>query len=396
MLKLIKNDDKNKDNITHKKISFGKACIVILIIFIATMILARYVADKEFRQYVDTNILQKEVSSENLNTIDINSENNPTICAIDNHIAVLSKSILEFYDTNAKLVNKIDINLASPITASCGSHLILAENSGNKIYAIKSTNLAWQTQVSGTITRINVNKNGYVSVIVSNTSYKSLVIVFDNDGNEIFKTYLAKTFATCTDISQDNKYLAIGEVDYSGTIIKSTVKIVSTDSAIKDSANAIVYQYNSDADEIITNIKYSDKQNAICMFNSYIQNVSPTGDTRVFDVNQDTIFMDCNLEGNLILVEKQSSGLFSYDYQMKIISTLGAKSNLFILSNSMPKNIDVAGKNICINYGNEVQFVNDNGWLIKRYTPHSEIKDIVLADGIAGIIYKDEIDVIKL
>lgn len=396
MLKLIKNDDKNKDNITRKKISFGKACIVILIIFIATMILARYVADKEFRQYVDTNILQKEVSSENLNTIDINSENNPTICAIDNHIAVLSKSILEFYDTNAKLVNKIDINLASPITASCGSHLILAENSGNKIYAIKSTNLAWQTQVSGTITRINVNKNGYVSVIVSNTSYKSLVIVFDNNGNEIFKTYLAKTFATCTDISQDNKYLAIGEVDYSGTIIKSTVKIVSTDSAIKDSANAIVYQYNSDADEIITNIKYSDKQNAICMFNSYIQNVSPTGDTRVFDVNQDTIFMDCNLEGNLILVEKQSSGLFSYDYQMKIISTLGAKSNLFILSNSMPKNIDVAGKNICINYGNEVQFVNDNGWLIKRYTPHSEIKDIVLADGIAGIIYKDEIDVIKL
>ncbi len=376
--------------------SFGKICILLLIILVITIVIARYIADENFRQSIDSNIFHKEVSSENLNTIEINSEYNPTIVALNNNIAVLSKSVLNIYNSSGKVINSININLYSPLKASNGNYLALAESNGNKLYLIKNSSLAWQTKVDGTISRINVNDNGYVSVIVTNTTYKSVIILFDNNGNELFKTYLSQTFAICSDLSPDNRYLAIGEVDYSSTIIKSFVRIISTEKVSTDPNNSTVNRYESEASEIITNIKYADKQNAVCMFTSYIQNITPTGDNRLFELNNDTIFADINNTSTITLVEKQSSGLFSYDYQMRTINTLNNSNSLFILSNSMPKTIECISNKVCINYGNEIQITNTKGWLLKRYIPHSEIKQIIIGNNIAGIIYKDEIDIISI
>ena len=47
----------------------------------------------------------------------------------------------------------------------------------------------------------------------------------------------------------NNKYLAIGEVDYSGTIIKSYVKIISVELAKTDPDNSIIYTYESNNGE---------------------------------------------------------------------------------------------------------------------------------------------------
>ena len=37
-----------------------------------------------------------------------------------------------------------------------------------------------------------------------------------------------------------------------------------------------------------------------------------------------------------------------------------------------------------------------NGWLIKKYTSTREIKDIVICDNLAGIIYKDKIELVNI
>ena len=385
-----------KNESKKKAPSFGKVCIIGLIIIVITIIFARYTADEGFRQSVDSNIFRTELTSDNLNTIEINSEYNPTIVALNNSIAVLSKSVLNIYKSSGKVINSINVNLYSPLKASNGNYLALAESNGNKLYLIKNNSLAWQIKVDGTISRINVNNNGYVSVIVTNTSYKSVVILFDNNGNELFKNYLSQTYAICTDLSPDNRYLAIGEVDYSGTLIKSYVRMISTEKVSVDADNSIVNRYESEANEIITNIKFSDKQNAVCMFTSYVQNITPTNNSRLFDINNDTIFIDINNTSTITLIEKQSSGLFSYDYQMRTINTLNNSNSLFILSNSMPKTIECISDKVCINYGNEIQIINKKGWLLKRYIPHSEIKQIIIGNNIAGIIYKDEIDIISI
>ncbi|MCI8352708.1 MAG: hypothetical protein HFJ58_03780 [Clostridia bacterium] len=55
------------------------------------------------------------------------------------------------------------------------------------------------------------------------------------------------------------------------------------------------------------------------------------------------------------------------------------------------------GDNIALNLGSRIDFINTNGWLIKRYISQREVQDIVLAEQIAGIIYsKDKVEITSL
>lgn len=66
------------------------------------------------------------------------------------------------------------------------------------------------------LSQISINKNGYVAVTVVDTSYKTVIEMYDNQGNRLFKTFLSSTRVISTTISNDNKYLAIAEIDTSG------------------------------------------------------------------------------------------------------------------------------------------------------------------------------------
>ena len=49
-----------------------------------------------------------------------------------------------------------------------------------------------------------------------------------------------------------------------------------------------------------------------------------------------------------------------------------------------------------INFGTEVLFINNYGWLIKKYTSSQEIQSITISNNLAGIIYKDKIEFLNL
>ena len=59
--------------------SVGKIIAFILIAFVIIIVLARYATDEEYRSFIDANIFKKQVSEENLTTIEINPDSNPLI-----------------------------------------------------------------------------------------------------------------------------------------------------------------------------------------------------------------------------------------------------------------------------------------------------------------------------
>lgn len=372
---------------------------VFVLVFIATLIIitiARYITDEDFRYDIDTNLLKKEISEENLNTIEIDSDTNPSIFAYDKYITVLSKNKLSEYTSDGKVAAELDVNISVPLVATNEKYMVLAEKDGQRIYLISGSNILWQDNLEGSISRVNVNKNGYVSVIIKTTIYKSVVIFYDFNGTEVFRTYLSTNYAVCTSVSTNNKYLAIGEVDYSGTIIKSYVKILSVDLAQTDPDNSVIYSYESENGEIVTNINYQTKDTAICMFNSYVQKISLDSNERLYDIASDDIFVDTNLKEGYAVVDKQSSGFFSYEYELTIKSTSNKTENLYILNSDLPKTINVSENIMALNLGNEVQVINSNGWLLKKYVSSKQISNVVVGDTIVGIIYKNKIEIINL
>ena len=381
---------------TKKSKSVFKACVIFVLIVFTVFIASRYLIDEEFRSYVDVNILKKELSEINVNTIELNSDTNEYVYAYDKYITVLAKNSLNSYIGNGSLDSKIDVNISVPLVESSGKYMVLAEKNGNKIYLISGQNIIWEKDIEGEISRVCVNKNGYVSAILKNTTYKSVIIVINPEGRDLFKSFLSTNYAVCMDISNNNKYLAVGEINYSGTIVKSYVKIMSIEKAQKDPENSIEYTYESGTSEIITNINYQNREEAICLFNNYIQKVTTKDNSRVYDIGANDVFAEINLDSNVAIINKQSSGLFSYEYKIDIKSPDSKTESLYILKNDVPKTIMASSNIMAVCLANEVEFINTNGWLIKRYTSNKQSKGIVLGDTIAGIIYKNKVEIINL
>ena len=318
------------------------------------------------------------------------------VYAYEKYVLVLEQNSLDFYNRFGNKDGNLDIQISTPLFASKGNYLCIAEKNGQKLYCIQNKNIVWQKDIEGEIKGINVNKNGYVSVIISGTSYKSIVEIYDNNGKELFKRGLSTTTVIDTDISSDNKYLAIAETNFSGVLIQSTIEIVSMENAEKKPDDAIIYKYEADSDNLITNIEYQ-KDSLVCMYDKYIDIIKNKNVTRVFDyTSEDVLFAGINLNSKIIKVIRKSKGFLGKEFQMKIIDTNNINNEIIYEVEQNPKGVYVADNIICINLGTEVLFVNSNGWLIKRYKSSQEIQDVVFSRDIAGIISRNRIELISL
>ena len=80
---------------------------------------------------------------------------------------------------------------------------------------------------------------------------------------------------------------------------------------------------------------------------------------------------------------------------MNIFNINNKSENTYKFNGSI-KSIYTYDEKIAINTGSEIHFIGLNGWLIKKYTSYNEINNVILADNIAGIIYKDRIEIIEI
>lgn len=375
-----------------KMITCISVCSIAIIILILSII---YSFNSFFRTFMDIYIFKKEINSGKLSSIEINPDEDHYSHAYDKYIAVLNKNILYTYNSSGQISAKNEVNISIPIFSSNSKFLVVAENNGSNLYLISGTNILWQNTVDGNINKVVVNKNGYVSVIVSGTSYKSVVVLFDSKGNELFKTYLSSNMAIDADISNDNKYLSIAEIDYSGSIIKSMVKNISIEKATTDPTNSVVYTYNLKENILLTNIKFQDKNTLICMCNDgiYSFNISDFSDKKLIEFD-DYEFIDIHLKNNLLYTSTKNYGFSSNSY-INISNIQNNSINTYELKGSI-KSVYAYGEKIAINTGSQIHFIGLNGWLIKKYDSYNEINNIILGDSIAGIIYKDRIEIIEI
>lgn len=383
-----------KKKLNKKKFAiFIIICIILFSILVSSIV---YCFSPSFRKFIDIYIFRKEIHSDKLPTIEISSNEDYFFHAYDKYITILNKKTLYSYNSSGENIAENNINISTPIFANNNKFLVIAENNGSNIYLISGTNIVWQNTLEGKISKISVNKNGYVSAIISGTSYKSIVISFDTKGNELFKTYISSNLAISADISNDNKYLSIAEIDYSGSIIKSMVKNISIEKAKTDPTNSVVYTYNFNENELLSNIKYQDKNNLVCLTNEniYLLNITDSVDNKIMTIENNYEFIDINLKNHLLYTYNNYFNFSNISY-INILNTQNNSKNIYEFKGTI-KSIYTNEQKIAINNGSEIHFISLNGWLIKKYSSYNQISNIILADSVAGIIYKDEIKIIEI
>ena len=387
----------NKEPKLNKMKITGIMLLVAIIIAIIIVYII-YSNNESFRNYADENILKKNLSDTSLKTIELDDYDKSTVFAYYKYIAVLKENVLTTYNTSGKKENEQEIKITTPLITTKGKNVIIAENNSSKAYFITDNNLKWEKEFEGNISRMSVNSNGYAAIILTGTLYKSVIIVLDEEGNEIFKTYLANTLVEDAAISEDNRYLSYAEINTSGTLIQSNIKTIDTNKAKETPNDAVVGNYQAPQNSLAISVKYQNKTDLICMFDDSICKIKDGQSTKIADIdtkNEKITFYSINLNNVVIKNIEESTGILNTQTTLKIINTANKKENTYKFYGVVKELYSVENK-IALNLGSEVHFVANNGWLIKKYNSNQEIRKIVLSNEIAGLVYRNKIEIIKL
>ncbi len=330
--------------------------------------------NKNARNWIDKYIFRKEITQNRLPTIELEESNNKVYAFNNKYIGVLNKNNFDIYDGTGKKENSLTVEITKPIFNSNGRHLVIAEEKGQKLYLITDKEIAWSKSVEGNIAQVTVNRNGYVAVTIVDTSYKTVVEMYDNQGQLLFKTFLSTTRVVATSISEDNKYLALAEIDTSGTMIQSNIKIFSIEDAKTKAENSIKKIYTGQNNDLIINIKYQEKGKLVCLYTDKITVIKPDETVETISENTDKkiAFASIELSNATVTAEEKSSGLFTADSIVNIINT-DNKSKFTYTTEAVTKEIYTNNNVIALNLGSEVEFINTNGWLNKKYIAEQEI-----------------------
>lgn len=384
---------------TENKINKKKILISILISILVIgiiVIVSLYITNKDAREWIDTKIFRKQVTQNNVSVIELDAGQTSNIYAFNKYIGILNKNKLNIYGNNGNKEIEIDLQINNPIFNSANRFLAIAETKGQKVYLIEDKQVIWENSIEGNISQIHVNESGYVAVIISDTSYKSIIEVFDPKGNELFKRFLSTTMAVDVSISNDNKHLAIAEVNPSGTVIQSNIRIISIEKAKTDPANSEEKNYTSEANRLVTNVNYQNKNKLICMYTDGITMIENDAETTLFENKDKKITLESiELNNNVVTIEEKSSGIFSADSVVNIVN-IENKSTKEYTVNTVIKEFHTEGDIIALNLGTEIEFINTGGWLVKRYIANQEITNITVGNNIAGIIYRDKVEIVNL
>ncbi len=389
------NQDEVKTINKKKIIGVGILLVIICLIIVIYLV---YAANENFRAFMDANILNKSIEQDNLKSITLENYDNSNIFAYSKYIAILKDNTLTTYNSSGKIEAENNIQITNPITTSNGKYLIIAEQDSSKIYLLKDNNIRWEKTLEGNISRISVNSSGYSAIILKGTAYKSVVLLLDDSGNEMFKYYMSSTIAVDASISEDNKYVGIAEVNTSGTLIQSNIKILSIAKAKENPTEAIVYTYNAPLNSLVLNIKYQNKNKLVCEYDNEIHVIKDNVDTKLTDINTDQekiTYYSIELDNNIVKNVEENASLFATNTAIKIINSTTQKENTYKFEGVI-KEMYCCGSKIALNLGSEIHFVDTNGWLIKKYTSNQEVRKIVISNEVAGIIYRNKIELIKL
>lgn len=373
------------------KILIGVAITAVILIIVTVLL---YMLNENAREWINIYILRREVREDDVATIKLDVDKNESIYAFDRYITILCNGKLSLYNSYASKEAELDIAISSPIYDATNNYLAIAEKNGQKLCLVSDGKVLWENKVEGNIIKVNVSRNGIVSVITTGTSYKSIIVTFDKTGKELFKTYRASTIAVDVDVSVDSTRLAIAEVNTSGALIESTVNIVDIEKASTGSAtDSNIYRYKADSNKMITGIKYQEKGQLVCIYNDSIHMIYEDKDTVLLEFSGNAKIADIELKSHIISAEEKSTGLFSAKTEVILKNILTGVDTIYEVDSSV-KEIVCKNNISAINLGTEIHFINLNGWLEKKYTSNQEVKGIVLGNSVAGIMYRDRIKVL--
>ena len=376
----MEDEEKYQRELNIRKIVITSILAIFLIAII--VIFSLYIAEESFRKWVDVNVLRKDIASENVASIDLNVDKNNQIFCYNKYICILNEKNLKLYNQSGENITDISVDINTALFSSNDKYLAIAEKNGQEFCVITDKSYSWRQKVDGEILQIYINKNGYVALVTTDTTYKSIITVYDQTGKQLMRNFLSTTRVIDVTISNDNKNVAFAEMDTSGTLIKSSVKIISIEKAQTKSDESIIYSKEAATSKMILKVQYQDKNDLVCVYDDGINIVKDGKETEVLSKEDGITFMSGILNNNIAYIKEEQVGAFESTSKLSIVNPLNGQTSTYNFD-EIAKEMYTNGNIIGVNIGTEMYFIGTNGMLIKKYTSNQEITNVMITKGLA-------------
>ena len=131
--------------INKKKIIITIAIALIIILFI--VLIALYISQREVRNWLDINILRKNVSEQDIQTINLNTDKNNQIHVYSNYVAILNEKVVTLYNSYGEKITSLDVGINSALFDSSEKYLAIAEEKGHEICLVLDKTYLWSEKL---------------------------------------------------------------------------------------------------------------------------------------------------------------------------------------------------------------------------------------------------------
>ena len=370
---------------------FKKNLIIAIVIVVVAVASGIYIGSQDSRNAINKAIFRNETSQSECPQIVLENAKNSSVYAYGNKVAILEGNNLNIYNQEGKKEKSIEVALNQPKAAIAGNYLLLGDSNGSNVYLIQNTDLKWSKTIDGHVSIASVNTAGIAGISVSDTTYRSVIIMYDYSGKELFKYFLSKTTVTSLDISNDGKYLSFVEVETPGMSVVSRVKTISVDKAKKEPENAIMHTYETKDNVLIIAIRH-DEEKVVVFKDNGIYICKNGNEEKLTDLPENSGFAGIDLKDHCYKLDENSNGRNSI---ITIFNTDNKSGRTYEIEDAVI-NISTMKDMLAINVGSKVLFINSSARPVKRYLTNENISKILLGDSIAAIIYNDTISIVKI
>ena len=385
--------------IEGRRINRKKIVIVSIIAFIIIgliVLISLYLSKKDVRDWVDIHLLGKSLTEQDIDYISLNTDKTNQVHVYGKYIAILNDKAITLYNSYGEKVTDLEVNINTALFDSATKYLAVAEKNGNEICLILDKTYLWSATTEGEILQIHVNQNGYVAVVTTDVTHKSILTLYNAEGKKLFTSYFSSTRIIDASISNDNKYVAIGELDSSGAAIKSTIKVISVDNAQKTPDNAIIETYDAETESLIANVEYQSNGQIACIYSDYASVIKDNENKEIVKIENDKItHISNNFKNHIVYIEEQSEGLFKVSSNICFVNTKNEQQIVYKMD-EVAKEIYANENIIAVNAGTDLYFINTSGWLLKKSTASQEITNVKVSESLVAVIYKDKVEIISL
>ncbi|MBQ9314545.1 MAG: hypothetical protein IJ220_06090 [Clostridia bacterium] len=309
---------------------------------------------------------------------------------------IINGTEIQGYSDTVKKVFEKSISFKDVLSKTAGDYAIIAEKNSTDVFVINKDEEVWNTSINNaSILGVSINKNGYSAVIYSQAGYKSLIKVFSSAGEELFTNYLASTYAIDVAISNDNKTLAIAEIDTNGVSLTSRLKLIDVQSASENNVKKI----DLDGDELISDIEFDENNHLIVLTDVNVIVLKNENILELINFKDENI-INANISNqkNLVAVKLNEESLFNVKCELCIYNFNDSKNVKTYMIEETPNRVVTCNDVIAVDTGSKIIFLNSSANFLKKCQYNGQLKNISLFDNgkTAVLLFRDTAEFIKV